>query len=543
LDSFDYIIIGAGSAGCVIAGNLAAKDNSKILVLEAGPRDRSPWIHLAIGYGKSYYNPAVNWMYQTEPVPALAGRRIYQPRGKVVGGSSSINAMVYSRGQAEDYDGWAALGNRGWGWSDVLRLYRKMEDHDLGTSEWHGSGGPLHITDISKAAHLLTGLFIQAGLEAGLPFNPDLNGATTEGVGTFQITTRNGFRASAARAFLYPALKTGRVRLETEALVTRILFDGRRAIGVECRQHGKTKSFHAGAEIILCGGAINSPQILQLSGIGPAGLLTEHAVEVVADRPAVGRHFQDHLCYDHVYKSKLPSLNDDLLPLLGKVRAGLSYLLGRRGPLSLSVNQGGGFYRSRAGLDRPDIQLYFSPLSYTKALPGVRALMKPDLFSGFSTSVSPCRPLSRGHVAICSPDPTAAPTIEPNYLSAPEDVETLLRGARFLCDLAQTPTFKLLVNDELQPGAERHSDAELIDDIRQRAYSVFHPSGTCRMGTDPADCVVDPALRVYGVAGLRVADASIFPTVPSGNTGAPAMMVGEKASELILGGRRQNNNF
>ena len=534
MDSFDYIIIGAGSAGSVIAGNLARKSNAKILLLEAGPRDRSPWIHLPIGYGKSYYNPAVNWMYQTEPVPALAGRRIYQPRGKVVGGSSSINAMVYSRGQAEDYDGWAALGNRGWGWSDVLRLYRQMEDHDLGASQWHGAGGPLHITDVSRAVHPLTDLFIRAGLEAGLPFNPDLNGATTEGVGTFQITTRAGFRASAARVFLYPALKTGRVRLETETLVTRILFDGRRAIGVECRQYGTTKSFLAGGEIILSGGAINSPQILQLSGIGPAGLLAQHDIEVVADSPAVGRHFQDHLCYDHVYKSRLPSLNDDLLPLSGKARVALAYLFGRRGPLSLSVNQGGGFYRSRAGLDRPDIQLYFSPLSYTKALPGVRALMKPDPFSGFSTSVSPCRPLSRGHVAICSPDPAAAPKIEPNYLSAPEDIETLLRGARFLCELAQTPTFKTLVQEELQPGADRHSDAELIDAIRQRAYSVFHPSGTCRMGTDPVDCVVDPALRVHGITGLRVADASIFPTVPSGNTGAPAMMVGEKASELIL---------
>jgi choline dehydrogenase len=535
LDAYDYIIVGAGSAGCVIAGNLAAAGNSKILVLEAGPRDRSPWIHLPIGYGKTYYNPAVNWMYETEPQSGLAGRKIYQPRGKVVGGSSSINAMVYSRGQAADYDGWAVLGNRGWAWPDVLRLYRRMEDHDLGASAWHGAGGPLHITDTSKAVHPLTDLFIKAGLEAGLPFNPDLNGETTEGVGTYQITTRGGLRESAARAYLKPALKTGRVRLETEALVTRVLFDGRRAIGVECRQHGQLKTFHAGAEIILCGGAINSPQILQLSGIGPGSLLAEHAIEVVADRSAVGRHFQDHLCYDHVYISKLPSLNDDLLPLSDKIRVALAYLFGRRGPLSLSVNQGGGFYRSRAGLDRPDIQLYFSPLSYEKAQPRVRALMKPDPFSGFSTSVSPCRPLSRGYVAIRTPDPAAAPKIEPNYLSAPEDVETLLTGARFLCGLAETPTFKTLVDRELKPGGDRHSDAALIDDIRQRAYSVFHPSGTCRMGLDPADCVVDPALRVHGVAGLRVADASIFPTVPSGNTGAPAMMVGEKASELILG--------
>ena len=535
LDSFDYIVIGAGSAGCVIVGHLAAGGKAKILVLEAGPRDRSPWIHLPIGYGKTYYNPAVNWMYETEPEAGLANRRIYQPRGKVVGGSSAINAMVYSRGQAEDYDGWAALGNHGWGWSDVLRLYRKMEDHDLGASDWHGAGGPLHVTDIGKTAHPLTALFIKAGTEAGLRFNPDLNGETSEGVGTFQITTRGGIRESAARAFLGPALRRGRVRLETEALVTRILFDGRRAVGVECRQHGETKRFRASSEIILCGGAINSPQILQLSGIGSARLLAEHGIGVVADSPAVGRHLQDHLCYDHIYKSTLPSLNDDLLPLWGKVRVGLFYLFGRRGPLSLSVNQGGGFYRSRPDLERPDIQIYFSPLSYTKAPPRVRALMKPDPFSGFSTSVSPCRPRSRGNVFIRSPDPTIAPRIEPNYLSHPDDIVILLAGARFLLTLARTPTFKRLVQEELAPGANRHSDADLIDDIRQRAYSVFHPSGTCRMGIDPVDCVVDPALRVYGVAGLRVADTSIFPTVPSGNTNAPAMMVGAKASELILG--------
>jgi choline dehydrogenase len=536
LDSFDYIIIGAGSAGCVIAGNLAAARPSKILVLEAGPRDRSPWIHLPIGYGKTYYNPAVNWMYQTEPVPGLANRRIYQPRGKVVGGSSAINAMVYSRGQAEDYDGWAAMGNHGWGWSDVLRLYRRMEDHDLGASAWHGSGGPLHVTDIAKAAHPLTGLFVKAGMEAGLRFNPDLNGETTEGVGTYQITTRGGIRESAARAFLRPALRTGRVRVETDALVTRILFDGRRAVGVECRQHGEMKRYGANAEIILCGGAINSPQILQLSGVGNGRLLKEHGIDVISDSSAVGQNFQDHLCYDHVYKSTQPSLNDDLLPLSGKLRVAWAYLLGRRGPLSLSVNQGGGFYRSRPDVARPDIQLYFSPLSYTKAPPRVRALMKPDPFSGFSTSVSPCRPLSRGSIAIRSPDPAVAPKIEPNYLSDPDDVATLLAGARFLSALARTPTFNNLVKEELAPGANKHSDADLLEDIRHHAYSVFHPSGTCRMGPDAANCVVDPALRVHGITGLRVADASIFPTVPSGNTNAPAMMVGAKAAELIVNG-------
>ncbi len=534
MEVYDYIIVGAGSAGCALAGRLAESGKHRILVLEAGPSDANLWIHLPIGYGKLFYHPRLNWMYLTEKVPGLDNRVVYQPRGKVIGGSSSINAMVYMRGQAQDFDGWEALGNPGWGWPEVLSAYRRMESHALGESQWHGGQGPMTITDISKRVHPLTHVFVAAGVEAGLAFNPDLNGATQEGIGYYQINTAGGFRMSTARAYLRPAKRTGRVRVETGALATRVLFEGSRAVGVAYRQRGSEREARAGREVILAGGAINTPQLLQLSGVGPAALLKEHGIAVVADQPAVGRHLQDHLCYDHVYRSRRPSLNDALLPLTGKIKVGLQYVLFRDGPLALSVNQGGGFFRSRDTVDRPDIQLYFSPLSYERAVPGVRALMKPDAFSGFSTSVSPCRPSSRGEVAIAGADPTTPPRILPNYLATEDDIATMLIGARFLRRLAAAPSFAALIAEELKPGPAAQSDEELLADVRARAYSVFHPCGTCRMGPDPRDAVVDARLRVHGIEGLRIADASIFPTIPSGNINAPAIMVGERAADLIL---------
>ena len=533
MDPFDYIVVGAGSAGSVLAGRLAARAPGRVLVLEAGPSDTSPWVHLPIGYGKLFYHKRLNWRYYTQPVPGLAGRQIYQPRGKVVGGSSAINAMVYARGQAEDFDAWAALGNPGWGWAEVLASYRRIERHALGETELHGGRGPVTITDITRMAHPLTAVFLAAGQQAGLALNPDLNGISCEGVGTYQITTARGRRVSAARAYLWPARRRDGLTVQTEALATRILFEGRRAVGVEYRQHGALHRAFAAREVILSAGAFNTPQLLQLSGIGPAALLRAHGIAVVADRPAVGRNLQDHLCYDHVYRSRRPSLNDTLLSLSGRARAALQYALFRAGPLALSVNQGGGFWRSAPEVARPDIQLYFSPLSYERAKPGVRALMRPDPFSGFSTSVSPCRPTSRGHVAIASADPAAPPEIVPNYLATDQDAAAMLAGARFLRRLAATEAFAALIAAELKPGPDVSADADLLADVRARAYSVFHPCGTCRMGPAPAEAVVDARLRVYGIGGLRVADASIFPLIPSGNINAPSMMVGERAADLI----------
>jgi choline dehydrogenase len=535
---YDYIIVGAGSAGCVLANRLTESGRHRVLLLEAGRSDLQFWIQVPIGYGKTFYDPANNWMYQTEPIAGLNDRVNYFPRGKVLGGSSSINAMVYSRGQAGDFDDWEALGNPGWGWNDVLPLYKRMEDHDLGAGPYHGAGGPLHVTDISKAVHPLTHHYVKAGQEAGLSFNPDLNGASIEGVGIYQINTRGGLRMSAARAYLWPARRRANLRIETGALATRILLDGNRAVGIAYEQGGKQREARAGRDVILAGGSVNSPQLLQLSGIGPAELLRSHGIEVLHHSPAVGRNLQDHLCFDHVYRSKLPSLNEDLYPWWGKLAAGLRYVLLRKGPLSLSVNQGGGFFRARPDSDRPDIQLYFSPLTYEKTPPGVRALMRPDPFPGFITSVSPCRPTSRGHLEIRSRDPHIAPAIHPNYLATNHDVEELLAGARFLRKLAAAPSLAAIIDQELRPGPAVQSDEERIADIRARCYSVFHPVSTCRMGPDPTDNVVDPRLKVHGIANLRVIDASIFPTVTSGNTNAPAIIVGEKGADLALADAR-----
>lgn len=534
MQTYDFIVVGSGSAGSVVADRLSASGRFSVLVLEAGGTDQRFYVQMPLGYGKTFFDPAVNWNYKTEPDPGLAGNADHWPRGKLLGGSSSINAMVYSRGQAGDFDDWAALGNPGWSWADVLPLYKRLEDHALGAGPYHGAGGPLHVSDISGDEHPLTRIYLQAGPQAGVPLTGDLNGETIEGVGLYQINTSGGFRMSAARAYLWPAQKRPNLRVEVDALSTRILLEGNRAVGIRYEQHGRIHEIRAGKEVILAGGAINSPLLLQLSGIGPEALLRSRGIDVRHHLPAVGRNLQDHLCHDYVYRAKRPSLNDTLYPWYGKLLAGLRYVLERKGPLALSLNQGGGFFRSRADSARPDIQLYFSPLTYEKSVPGKRALTRTDPFSGFTTSVSPCRPTSVGHLEIKSPDPKDAPAIHPNYLATSHDVEELLAGARFLRRLAATPALSSIIAEELKPGPKQASDAELVADIRARAYSVFHPVSTCRMGPGAAENVVDPRLRVHGIAGLRVIDASIFPTVTSGNTNAPAIMVGEKGSDLVL---------
>ena len=534
MDVFDYIIVGAGSAGSVVAARLTEDSRRRVLLLEAGPSDWRFWVQLPIGYVKTFYDRRVNWMYQSEPVPGLGGRDNYFPRGKVLGGSSSINAMVYSRGQAGDFDDWEAEGNPGWGWRDILPVYKRMEDHALGAGPWHGAGGPLHVSEISGAVHPLTREFVKAGEEAGIPFTADLNGASIEGVGFYQINTRGGQRLSAARAYLWPAESRPNLRIETGALATRILFEGKRAVGVAYEQRGQSCEARAGAEVILCGGSINSPQLLQLSGVGPATLLRSCGIEVQHESQAVGQNLQDHLCHDYVYRCRVPSLNDQLNNWPGRLRAGLRYVLTRGGPLALSVNQGGGFFRTSADLARPNMQLYFCPLTYEKVPPGTRALLKPDPFSGLTLSASPCRPTSRGEIGIKSADPREAPQIQPNYLSTNHDLEELLAGARFLRRLAAAPSLARVIEQELKPGPAAANEEELVADIRARSYSVFHPVGTCRMGPDHAQAVVDHRLKVHGLAGLRVIDASIFPTVTSGNTNAPAIMVGEKGAALVL---------
>ncbi len=369
MTEYDYIIVGAGSAGCVLANRLSESGAYKVLLLEAGGSDRRLWIQMPIGYGMSFYNPRVNWMYRTEPEAALNGRQGYWPRGKILGGSSSINAMVHIRGQVADFEEWQALGNPGWGWNDVLPYFKKSEDFARGGDGWRGTGGPLHVADVSADCHALCDTYLRACDEIGLSRTPDFNGPTQEGVGLYQITMRGGWRMSASRAYLWPARKRHNLKVETQAQATRILFTGTRATGVAYGQHGSAKTAQ-GREIILAAGAINSPQLLQLSGVGPAQALKRHGIDVVLDSPAVGRNLQDHLCIDHLYRSRQATLNQELGTWWGRFCVGLNYVTRRRGPLSISVNQGGGFIRTRPDLKRPNIQLYFSPLSYTRAVPG-----------------------------------------------------------------------------------------------------------------------------------------------------------------------------
>ena len=531
---FDFIIVGAGSAGCVLANRLSENGRHRVLVLEAGGSDHRFWIQAPIGYGKVFYDASVNWMYTTEPDPGLNGRRSYWPRGKVLGGSSSINAMVYIRGQHADFDDWAAMGNDGWGWEEVLPYFRRAETNSRGGDEWRGGSGPLYVDDVSANYHGLNEPFLDALVALGLPRNPDFNGADQEGVGHYQITTKNGRRMSTARAYLRPAMKRANVTVLTGAHACRVLFDGKRAGGIEFIHKGEIRHAMADREVILSGGAINSPQLLQLSGIGPESLLREQGIRPVHVSEQVGKNLQDHLALTYFYRSRVPTINDRLTPWWGKLWEGMRYVLFRRGQLSIGVNQGGGFFRSNPSRSRPNLQLYFNPFTYTKAPPGTRPLLHPDPFSAFQLGISQCRPTSRGSLCIASPDPLTPVSITPNYLATAEDRQEMIEGARFLRRLADTPPLRDVIDHEYEPGPDVASDDQVLEDIRNRADTVFHPTSTCIMGRDPRDSVVDNRLRVHGVAGLRVVDASIFPCVVAGNTNAPTIMVAEKAADHIL---------
>jgi choline dehydrogenase len=534
IDHYDYIVVGAGSAGCVLADRLSQNGKHRVLVLEAGGSDRRFWVQVPIGYGKTYYQRAVNWMYMTSKVPGLGQRPSYWPRGKVLGGSSSINAMVYIRGQAHDYDDWAAAGNPGWSYADVLPYFVRSETNQRGADTYHGDCGPLFVADVADQLHPLCQSFFQAGVQAGLRRNPDFNGARQEGVGPYQITVKNGLRMSAARAFLRPALCRPNLTVKTHTHATRVLIEDDTAIGIEYRHQGGTRCAHARREVILCAGTINSPQLLQLSGIGPRSVLEPLGIPIVFDSPAVGRNLQDHLGVDYLFRSNRKTLNDQLNPWWRRMGEGIRYLATRRGPLSLSINQAGGFFSTPLSPQRPDVQLYFSPVSYTRAPPNKRPLMNPDPFSAFLLGVSNSRPSSRGYLRIRSADPCEPPEIQPNYLATDEDVQTLLHGVRFIRTLADMPALREVITEEIRPGPACHDEAQLIRDIRENAWSVFHACSTCRMGPDPASNVVDARLRVHGIRQLRIADASIFPSLVSGNTNAAAIMVGEKAADMIL---------
>ena len=534
-ETFDYIVVGAGTAGCVLANRLTEDGKSTVLLLEAGGSDLSIWIQMPIGYGRTFFDRRINWMYDTEPVEGLGGRSSYWPRGKVIGGSGSINAMVYVRGQPRDFDDWHAAGNPGWAWDDVLPFFTKSEDFDR-FSAHHGRGGPQHVTEITPHVHPVCHSFIETAEGLGFPVTSDFNGSNPEGVGFYQINTRGGWRTSTANAFLHPALKRKNLKLQTKSHATRVLFEGNRAVGIEYRRGGKLHQVRARREVILSGGAINSPQLLMLSGIGDGAALAQHGIAVQQHLPAVGRNLQDHLAVSYFYKVRTATLNDELHPLLGKAQAALRFAFDRRGPLSLSVNQSGGFVRSSPDAPNVDLQLYFSPVSYTKTPLSARKLLNPDPFSAFLLSFNPCRPTSRGHLELRSSNPLEHPLIQPNYLSTENDIAEVLAGNRLLRRIAQSRPLADMITEELIPGPAVQSEEDQLADFRARADTVYHPTGTCAMGPDAATSVVDARLRVHGTEGLRVIDASIFPNITSGNTNAPTVMVAEKGAAMVRAG-------
>lgn len=525
-DFYDYVIVGAGSAGCVLANRLTEDGRHSVLLLEAGPADDYLWIHIPIGYGKTMFHPVYNWGFHTEPEPGMNDRRVYWPRGRGLGGSSSINGLIYVRGQPEDYDAWAALGNRGWSWREVLPYFLKSEHNSRGASEYHGADGPLWCSDIGERHELMEAIIRAAG-ELGVPRNEDFNGARQEGVGYYQLFTRKGWRCSAATAYLRPAQKCRSLRVETKAHVTAISFEGARATGVTYLQHGVSRRACAAREVILAAGALQSPQLLQLSGVGRAALLQEMGIPVVKDLPGVGENLQDHLQFRLMYKVRRPiTTNDELRTLSRRLRIGLKWLLFRTGPLAVGINQGGLFTRVLPESKSPDIQFHFATLSADMAGG------KPHDWSGCTFSVCQLRPESRGTVMIQSPHPLEPPAMRPNYLTSEADCRCAVEAIKFARRLAGAPALAEYIAEEYRPGRAAVGDDDLLEFARNHGATIFHPSGTCRMGSDRM-AVVDERLRVHGVAGLRVVDCSIMPILTSGNTHAPVVMIAEKAADMI----------
>ena len=521
----DFIVIGAGSAGCAVAARLSEDPATRVLLLEAGGEDRNRWIHIPLGFGKTFADPSVNWCYETEPDPGAGDRRVFWPRGKVLGGSSSINGMVYIRGQAEDFDHWRQLGNTGWSFDDVLPYFKRSEHQVRGANGFHGTDGPLCVSDV--APHPICEAFIAAATGLGFPRNDDFNGASQDGAGYHQTTTRNGKRCSTAVGYLRPAMQRTNLNVVTRALTEKILFEGRRAVGVKFRRDGELCTALAAREVILCGGAVNSPQLLMLSGIGPQEYLAGFGIPVVHHLPGVGQSLQDHYSAAIKLRCKLPiTVNDVMLSNARKLKAGLEYYMFHRGPLSMISSPAALFARTRPELASPDVKCSISPFSAERPQDGLHR------FSGFTMIAYQLRPESRGEIRLKSPDPFDAPAVYPNYLTAETDQRTIVAGLKLCRQILATPHMQSLIEVEFQPGSAVESDEELLDYARRRGGTVYHPTSTCKMGNDPM-AVVDPELRVYGIEGLRVADASIMPTVVSGNTNAATIMIGEKAADMV----------
>jgi choline dehydrogenase-like flavoprotein len=525
--SVDYLIVGGGSAGCVLAARLSEDPAVQVALLEAGPPDTSVLIHCPAGLALLAKNGQANWGFQTEPQPGLNGRRGYQPRGKVLGGSSSVNAMIYARGHRADYDGWAAQGNAGWGWDDVLPYFKRAEHNERGADAFHGTGGPLNVMDL-RSPHRFGPVFVEAGKQAGYPENRDFNGASQEGVGLYQVTHKNGERFSAAKAYLVPNRQRPNLHVITEAHASRVLFEGRRAVGVAYRQGGRELEMRASREVILSAGALLSPQLLMLSGVGPGAHLQQHGIPVVHDLPGVGRNLHDHV--DVVQVVDAPHLTDlfglSFAGIVNAVKGILEWRRQRSGLLTTNFAEAGGFLRSSPQEKIPDLQLHFV---IGKLVDHGR---KTVFGHGYSCHVCLLRPKSRGTLTLHSADPLAAPRIDPQFLSDPDDVRRLVRGFRVMRDILAQPALAGYRGRELATSAAACSDEEIEAFVRAHADTIYHPVGTCRMGSGPLD-VVDDQLRVHGLAGLRVVDASVMPSIVGGNTNAPVIMIGEKAADLV----------
>lgn len=524
----DYVIVGGGSAGCTMAARLSEDAANSVILLEAGGRDWNPWIHVPIGYGKTIVDPALNWRYETEKGAEIADRPMYWARGRVLGGSSSINGLLYVRGQSGDYDHWRQLGNVGWSYEDVLPYFRKAENQENGADEFHGAEGPLAVSNL-RERNPLCDAFIDSAVEAGIPRNDDFNGANQEGIGYYQITTKNARRCSAAVAYLHPASKRPNLRVVTKAAAEKIIFEGTKAVGVQYEQGGKSHIVRARREVIISAGSIASPQLLMLSGVGPAAHLGEFGIPVVADVPGVGENLQDHYGAIITYKSRLPlTVNDIMTSPVRQVKAGLDYLLFRKGPLTISAAQVGAFVKSGPQATTPDVQFLFQTFSHDEYDAGLHK------FSGFANVVCPVRPESRGTLKLRSASAKDSPSMQPNYLSAEADRRILVDAIKISRRVAEKAAIRSHIVAEYSPGPQVQSDDELLAFARETGLSIAHQVGTCKMGRDDM-AVVDETLKVRGVQNLRVVDASIMPTLISGNTNAPTIMIAEKAADLIRG--------
>ena len=533
MGDFDYIIVGGGSSGATLAGRLSSNPSVKVLLLEAGPSDGSLKIKVPLGYGSLFYDQKFNWKYETEPEAELNGRKMYWPRGKVLGGSSAINAMVYVRGHQNDFKDWEKVAPS-WSWSNVEPLFKKIEAWKGKSSSARGSSGPVGVSNVERDVHPLTNKYLEAGQELGFPLNGDYNGSHMEGVSVYQTTIANGLRVSSASAYISKRNSSRNLRVITNAHVTKLIFDGRRAIGVCFSQGNRETTVLTDGEVILSAGALNSPHLLCLSGLGPANELQPHGISVLQDMPHVGRHLQDHIGVDFTLAVNRPSLNQKLRPVLGKFLVGLEYLFFKSGPLALSLNQAGGFVKSDPSLEIPDLQLYFSPLSYSTAPQGKRPLMSPDPYPAVRLGFNPTKPTSEGWISLKSSDPFESPKFVGNYLSTEEDKKVMISGMHLMRKFLKTKAMRDIVEEELSPGSDFNDDKSFMDFARSEGGTVFHQCGTCRMGKDISSSVVDESLKVHGIDGLRVADASIFPRITTGNTNAPSIMVGEKAADIIL---------